>query len=65
MQTLTESQQETAFSFGSFYVGEERVTADLALFVLAAPNGEVEAFSPPSSWTRCATRSSSTAGWPR
>ena len=44
VQTPTESQQETAFSFGSFYVGEERVTADLAPFVLAAPNGEVEAF---------------------
>jgi ribonucleoside-diphosphate reductase beta chain len=39
-----ESQQHTAFSIGSFYVGEERVTADLAPFVLAAPSGEVEAF---------------------
>ena len=28
----------------SFYVGEERVTADLAPFVLAAPSGEIEAF---------------------
>ncbi len=44
LTTPSESQQETAFSFGSFYVGEERVTADLAPFVLAAPNGEVEAF---------------------
>ena len=32
------------FSIGSFYVGEERVAADLAPFLLAAPNGEVEAF---------------------
>jgi len=39
-----ESQQHTAFSIGSFYVGEERVTADLAPFMLAAPSGEVEAF---------------------
>jgi hypothetical protein len=38
-----ESQQHTAFSIGSFYVGEERVTADLAPFLLAAPSGEVEA----------------------
>jgi ribonucleoside-diphosphate reductase beta chain len=39
-----ESQQHTAFSIGSFYVGEERVTADLAPFLLAAPSGEIEAF---------------------
>ena len=39
-----ESQKHTAFSIGSFYVGEERVTADLAPFLLAAPSGEVEAF---------------------
>jgi ribonucleoside-diphosphate reductase beta chain len=39
-----ESQRHTAFSIGSFYVGEERVTADLAPFVLAAPSGEIEAF---------------------
>jgi ribonucleoside-diphosphate reductase beta chain len=39
-----ESQEHTAFSIGSFYVGEERVTADLAPFLLAAPSGEVEAF---------------------
>ncbi len=44
VQTPSESQQETAFSLGSFYVGEERVTADLAPFLLAAPNGEIEAF---------------------
>lgn len=42
--TPAESQKETAISFGSFYVGEERVTADLAPFLLAAPSGEVEAF---------------------
>jgi ribonucleoside-diphosphate reductase beta chain len=39
-----EAQQHTAFSIGSFYVGEERVTADLAPFLMAAPSGEVEAF---------------------
>ena len=39
-----EAQAHTMFSLGSFYVGEERVTADLAPFVLAAPSGEVEAF---------------------
>jgi ribonucleoside-diphosphate reductase beta chain len=39
-----ESQRHTAFSIGSFYVGEERVTADLAPFLIAAPSGEVEAF---------------------
>jgi len=42
--TPSEAQRHTAFSTGSFYVGEERVTADLAPFLLAAPNGEVEAF---------------------
>jgi ribonucleoside-diphosphate reductase beta chain len=40
----SEAQRHTAFSVGSFYVGEERVTADLAPFLLAAPSGEVEAF---------------------
>jgi ribonucleoside-diphosphate reductase beta chain len=40
----SEAQQHTAFSLGSFYVGEERVTADLAPFLLAAPSGEIEAF---------------------
>jgi ribonucleoside-diphosphate reductase beta chain len=40
----TEAQRHTAFSLGSFYVGEERVTAELAPFVTAAPSGEVEAF---------------------
>jgi ribonucleoside-diphosphate reductase beta chain len=39
-----EAQQHTAFSVGSFYVGEERVSADLAPFLLAAPSGEIEAF---------------------
>lgn len=42
--TPTESQQHMIWSLGSFYVGEERVTADLAPFVAAAPSGEVEAF---------------------
>jgi ribonucleoside-diphosphate reductase beta chain len=44
LATPTEAQRQTAHSFGSFYVGEERVTADLAPFLLAAPSGEVEAF---------------------
>ncbi|HEX8074576.1 MAG TPA: SCP2 sterol-binding domain-containing protein [Thermoleophilaceae bacterium] len=39
-----EAQDNTAWSLGSFYIGEERVTADLAPFLLAAPSGEVEAF---------------------
>jgi ribonucleoside-diphosphate reductase beta chain len=44
LATPTEAQRHTAFSLGGFYVGEERVTADLAPFLLAAPSGEVEAF---------------------
>jgi ribonucleoside-diphosphate reductase beta chain len=44
LATPSEAQLHTAFSLASFYVGEERVTADLAPFVLAAPSGEVEAF---------------------
>ena len=44
VQTPSDSQKDTAHSLGSFYVGEERVTADLAPFLLAAPTGEVEAF---------------------
>jgi ribonucleoside-diphosphate reductase beta chain len=44
LATPAEAQRHTAFSVGSFYVGEERVTADLAPFLLAAPSGEVEAF---------------------
>jgi ribonucleoside-diphosphate reductase beta chain len=42
--TPTESQQETIWSTASFYIGEERVAADLAPFVLAAPSGEIEIF---------------------
>ncbi len=42
--TPRESQLNTIWSLGSFYVGEERVTADLAPFLLAAPSGEVEVF---------------------
>jgi ribonucleoside-diphosphate reductase beta chain len=40
----SEAQRHTAWTMGSFYVGEERVTADLAPFLLAAPSGEIEAF---------------------
>jgi ribonucleoside-diphosphate reductase beta chain len=39
-----EAQENIMWSLGSFYVGEERVTADLAPFLLAAPSGEVEMF---------------------
>ncbi|MFL5895276.1 MAG: SCP2 sterol-binding domain-containing protein [Thermoleophilaceae bacterium] len=42
--TPRDSQLHTTWSLGSFYIGEERVTADLVPFVAAAPNGEVEAF---------------------
>jgi ribonucleoside-diphosphate reductase beta chain len=42
--TPTDAQNDTAWSLSSFYVGEERVAADLAPFVLAAPSGEAEAF---------------------
>jgi ribonucleoside-diphosphate reductase beta chain len=42
--TPREGQRHTAWTLSSFYIGEERVTADLAPFLLAAPNGEVEAF---------------------
>jgi ribonucleoside-diphosphate reductase beta chain len=42
--TPSEGQRHTAWTMSSFYVGEERVTADLAPFLLAAPNGEIEAF---------------------
>jgi ribonucleoside-diphosphate reductase beta chain len=44
LATPTEAQENTIWSLGSFYVGEERVTADLAPFLLAAPSGEVELF---------------------
>jgi ribonucleoside-diphosphate reductase beta chain len=40
----TEAQENMAWSIGSFYIGEERVTADLAPFLGAAPSGEVEIF---------------------
>jgi ribonucleoside-diphosphate reductase beta chain len=39
-----EAQEDMLWSLGSFYIGEERVTADLAPFLLAAPSGEVEIF---------------------
>jgi ribonucleoside-diphosphate reductase beta chain len=42
--TPTESQGETIWSTASFYLGEERVAADLAPFLLAAPTGEIEIF---------------------
>src|SRR3954464_10875975 len=42
--TPHESQLHTTWSLGSFYIGEERVTADLVPFVAAAPSGEIEAF---------------------
>jgi ribonucleoside-diphosphate reductase beta chain len=44
LATPEEGQRQTAWTMSSFYVGEERVAADLAPFVLAAPNGEVETF---------------------
>jgi ribonucleoside-diphosphate reductase beta chain len=44
LATPTESQGETIWSMASFYLGEERVAADLAPFVLAAPTGEIEIF---------------------
>jgi ribonucleoside-diphosphate reductase beta chain len=44
LATPSEGQRHTAWTLSSFYVGEERVTADLAPFLLAAPSGEVEAF---------------------
>jgi ribonucleoside-diphosphate reductase beta chain len=42
--TPRESQESMLWTLGSFYVGEERVTADLAPFLMAAPSGEVELF---------------------
>jgi ribonucleoside-diphosphate reductase beta chain len=42
--TPREGQESTIWSLGSFYVGEERVTADLAPFLQAAPSGEIELF---------------------
>jgi ribonucleoside-diphosphate reductase beta chain len=44
LATPTESQAETIWSTASFYIGEERVAADLAPFLLAAPSGEIEVF---------------------
>jgi ribonucleoside-diphosphate reductase beta chain len=44
LATPTISQLDTMWSFSSFYIGEERVAADLAPFVLAAPSGEIEIF---------------------
>ena len=44
LTTPREGQENTEWSLGLFYVGEERVTADLAPFVLAAPSGEAEVF---------------------
>jgi ribonucleoside-diphosphate reductase beta chain len=44
LTTPAESQQETIWSTASFYLGEERVAADLAPFVVAAPSGEIEIF---------------------
>jgi ribonucleoside-diphosphate reductase beta chain len=40
----SEAQENMTWSLGSFYIGEERVTADLAPFLMAAPSGEVEIF---------------------
>jgi ribonucleoside-diphosphate reductase beta chain len=42
--TPREAQESTVWSLGSFYVGEQRVTADLAPFLQAAPTGEIELF---------------------
>jgi ribonucleoside-diphosphate reductase beta chain len=44
LATPRAAQENTIWSLGSFYVGEERVTADLAPFLLAAPTGEIELF---------------------
>jgi ribonucleoside-diphosphate reductase beta chain len=44
LATPAAAQENTIWSLGSFYVGEERVTADLAPFLLAAPTGEIELF---------------------
>jgi ribonucleoside-diphosphate reductase beta chain len=42
--TPREAQESTIWSLGSFYVGEQRVTAELAPFLQAAPTGEIELF---------------------
>jgi ribonucleoside-diphosphate reductase beta chain len=44
LATPSEGQLDTMWSLSSFYIGEERVAADLAPFVLAAPSGEIEIF---------------------
>ena len=44
LATPAAAQENTIWSLGSFYVGEERVTADLAPFLTAAPSGEIELF---------------------
>jgi ribonucleoside-diphosphate reductase beta chain len=44
LTTPSEGQLDTMWSMSSFYIGEERVAADLAPFVMAAPSGEVEIF---------------------
>jgi ribonucleoside-diphosphate reductase beta chain len=44
LATPSEAQRHTAWTMSSFYVGEERVAADLAPFMLAAPSGEIETF---------------------
>ncbi|MGH2978557.1 MAG: SCP2 sterol-binding domain-containing protein [Solirubrobacterales bacterium] len=44
LATPSISQLDTRWSFSSFYIGEERVAADLAPFVAAAPSGEIEIF---------------------
>ena len=44
LATPAVSQLDTMWSLASFYIGEERVAADLAPFILAAPTGEAEIF---------------------
>jgi ribonucleoside-diphosphate reductase beta chain len=44
VMTPSEAQENLLWTLGSFYVGEERVTADLAPFLAAAPSGEIELF---------------------
>jgi ribonucleoside-diphosphate reductase beta chain len=44
LTTPSEGQLDTMWSMSSFYIGEERVAADLAPFVMAAPTGEAEIF---------------------
>ena len=44
MAVPSSAQENLVWSLGNFYVGEERVTADLAPFLLAAPSGEIELF---------------------